>query len=85
MIIEIIGKDGKQIQNLTLESNPFTVGQIIHISVNNRNEGHYWNVKEINSSFKVENIEHYVRVDYSFNGSVSEVVSVSIEVSLADA
>jgi hypothetical protein len=84
MRIEIIDKEGNEIQNLTLESNPFNIGQIIHLNINNRNK-EYWEVKEINSSFKVENIEHYVRVDYSFNGSVSEVVSVSIEVSLADA
>ena len=83
MRIEINDKKGNEIKTLTLESNPFNIGQIIHLSVNNRNK-EYWDVNEINSSFKVENIEHYVRVDYSFNGSVSEVVSVSIEVSLVE-
>jgi len=84
MRIEIIDKEGNEIQNLILESNPFYIGQIIHLSVNNRNK-EVWDVKEIHSSFKVENIEHYLRVDYSFNDSVSKIVSVSIEVSLADA
>lgn len=84
MRIEIIDKDGNEIQNLNLESNPFNIGQIIHLSVNNRNK-EYWQVEEIQKSFKVDKIEHYVRVDYSLNKTVSEIVSVSIEVSEADA
>lgn len=84
MRIEIIDKDGNEIQNLNLESNPFNVGQIIHLSVNNRNK-EFWTVEEIQKSFIVDKIEHYVRVDYSFNKTVQENVSVSIEVSEADA
>jgi len=80
MLIEIIDKEGNQIQTLSLDSNPFNVGQIIHLSVNNRNKI-FWSVKEIKKSFKVDKIEHYVRVDYSYNKTVSENVSVSIEVS----
>ena len=84
MRIEIVDKDGNEIQNLNLESNPFNVGQIIHLSVNNRNK-EYWTVEEIQKSFIVYKIEHYVRVDYSFNKTIQENVSVSIEVSEADA
>ena len=84
MRIEIIDKDGNEIQYLNLESNPFNVGQIIHLSVNNRNK-EFWTVEEIQKSFIVDKIEHYVRVDYSFNKTVQENVSVSIEVSEADA
>ncbi|MGL5257823.1 MAG: hypothetical protein ACRC76_12405 [Proteocatella sp.] len=84
MRIEIIDKDGNEIQNLNLESNPFNVGQIIHLSVNNRNK-EFWTAEEIQKSFIVDKIEHYVRVDYSFNKTVQENVSVSIEVSEADA
>jgi hypothetical protein len=84
MRIEIIDKEGNEIQNLNLESNPFKVGQIIHLSVNNRNK-EYWAVEEIQKSFVVDKIEHYARVDYSFNKTVQENVSVSIEVSEADA
>ena len=80
MRIEIIDKEGNEIQNLSLESNPFNIGQIIHLSVNNRNKD-YWAVEEIQKSFIVNKIEHYVRVDYSFNKTVSENVSVSVEVS----
>jgi len=84
MRIEIIDKDGNEIQNLNLESNPFNVGQIIHLSVNNRNK-EYWAVEEIQKSFVVDKIENYVRVDYSFNKTVQENISISIEVSEADA
>jgi len=80
MRIEIIDKEGNEIQHLSLESNPFNVGQIIHLSVNNRNKD-FWTVEEIRKSFIVDKIEHYVTVDYSFNKTVSENVSVSIEVS----
>lgn len=84
MRIEIIDKEGNEIQNLNLESNPFNIGQIIHLSVNN-NKKDYWTVQEIQKSFIVDKIEHYVRVDYTFAKTVSENVSVSIEVSEADA
>ena len=80
MRIEIIDKEGNEIQNLTLESNPFNIGQVIHLSVNNRDKN-YWAVEEIQKSFIVDKIEHYVRVDYSATKTVSENVSVSIEVS----
>ena len=80
MRIEIIDKNGNEIQYLNLESNPFNVGQIIHLSVNNRNKD-FWAVEEIQKSFIVDKIELYVRVDYSFNKNVSENVSVSVEVS----
>jgi hypothetical protein len=80
MRIEIIDTNGNEIQNLTLECNPFNIGQIIHLSVNNRNKD-FWTAEEIHKSFIIEKIEHYVRVDYLFNKTVSEFVSVSIEVS----
>jgi hypothetical protein len=80
MRIEIIDKEGNEIQNLTLESNPFNIGQVIHLSVNNRDKN-YWAVEEIQKSFIVDKIEHYVRVDYSATKTVSENISVSIEVS----
>ena len=80
MRIEIIDKEGNEIQNLTSESNPFNIGQVIHLSVNNRDKN-YWAVEEIQKSFIVDKIEHYVRVDYSATKTVSENISVSIEVS----
>lgn len=80
MTIEIIDKEGNEIQNLTLQSNPFNIGQIIHLSVNNRNK-EFWSVEEIEKSFIVDKIEHYVRVNYSINKTVQEHVSVSVEVS----
>lgn len=80
MRIEIIDKEGNEIQNLTLESNPFNIGQVIHLSVNNRDKN-YWAVEEIQKSFIVDKIEHYVRVDYSATKTVSENISVLIEVS----
>ena len=80
MRIEIIDKEGNEIQNLTLESNPFNIGQVIHLFVNNRDKN-YWAVEEIQKSFIVDKIKHYVRVDYSATKTVSENISVSIEVS----
>jgi len=80
MTIEITDKEGNELQNLKLESNPFCVGQTIHLTVNNWNKK-FWAVQEIDKSFIVDKIEHYVRVDYSINKTVSENVSVIIEVS----
>jgi hypothetical protein len=80
MIIEIINSEGDEITNLSLESNPFTLGQIIHLEINNRDK-RYWVVEEVQKSFLVDKIESYVRVDYQLNGKRNESVSISVEVS----
>ena len=80
MRIEIINSEGDEITNLSLESNPFTLGQIIHLEINNRDK-RYWVVEEVRKSFLVDKIESYVRVDYQLNGKRNESVSISVEVS----
>ena len=80
MRIEIINSKGDEVTNLSLESNPFTLGQIIHLEINNRDK-RYWVVEEVRKSFLVDKIESYVRVDYQLNGKRNESVSISVEVS----
>ena len=80
MRIEIINSERDEITNLSLESNPFTLGQIIHLEINNRDK-RYWTTEEVQKSFLVDKIESYVTIDYELNGKRNERVSISIEVS----
>lgn len=80
MRIEIINEKADEIQNLTLDSNPFKIGEIIHLSVNNKNKK-FWSVEEMQKTFIIDKIEHYVIINYLHNETVHESVSISIEVS----
>lgn len=84
MTIEIIDSSANEIQRITLDSNPFKVGQVIHLSVNVKDITIWRSTKNIQKSFMVNKIEHYVRVDYTSVGTVHENVTVSIEVSEID-
>ncbi len=64
MKIEIVNKSGNLITDFELESNPFTVGETIIISVSNHDKK-FWNVEEARGEYKINKIEHFLRKDYN--------------------
>jgi len=80
MKIEIVNKEGKLITDYELESNPFKVGETIHIAIANHNKT-TWNVEDLNASFKIDKIEHYYRQLYSTSNNKFFVFTVVVEVS----
>lgn len=79
MNIEIINSNGDLITNFVLESNPFTIGETIHINVSN-NDKDFWNIDEIKKSYIIKNIQHFLRKTYSPNRKHSSIFTISVEV-----
>lgn len=52
--------EGSDIFNLTLDCQPYKVGEKIQVSIQNHNPQH-WDVKEMVKIFKVMRIEHQAR------------------------
>ncbi len=64
MTITIIDQFENEIASYDLETNPFTVGEIIEISISNNNKD-IWNVDELDKQFQIDTISHYLRINYS--------------------
>jgi len=79
MRFEIVDKEGFVITDFNLEANPFKVGEIINISVNNYNK-EFWSYEEVKGDYKIDNIEHYFSIDYKVNKNTHTRFCVSVEV-----
>lgn len=84
MNIEIIESGTENcIVSYNVESNPFKVGETIHVRITNLDK-EFWDVKDLRSSFIINKIEHYYREDYQFNRKCSIQHTVSVEVTKID-
>ena len=79
MTIEIVNKEGDLITSYDMESNPFKVGETVHISISN-NDKEFWSIKESKGSYVVNKIEHYIRKEFDLNRKRTEHFAVSVEV-----
>ena len=80
MRIEIVDKDGNEIQNIELDCNPFRIGEIIHIHRTNYAKDK-WNVENLDGDFMIDKIEHYYREEYRNMGlQPSTMFATSVEV-----
>ena len=79
MTIEIY-KGDDLITSFQSESNPFKIGETINISVSNY-DTQYWNAKEVKGIFKIEQIEHFLRTNYSSNKSYNSILITNVKVS----
>jgi hypothetical protein len=63
--IEFINSNGDEITEMNLSHNPFKIGEIIWLSVENR-DPNVWTVKDHpEKKYKVDRIEHYMRITYA--------------------
>jgi len=80
MRIGFVTKDDVYIAHFEVESNPFKVDEIININISN-NDKQLWTVEDVHKSFKIENIEHFLRIDFNSNKIVYTYFDIIIEVS----
>lgn len=80
MKIEFITENGDPIQSISLDCQPFKKGEIIDFNVNNKYP-ELWKVDELNKSFVILKIEHFIRMDYNRQPKVYENLTVSITLS----
>lgn len=83
MKIEIINKEGNELTSFELESNPFKVGEILHINIVNR-DPNFWNREEQIKKLKILKIEHFSRQVYSTSKKYYSYFAVSINVEELD-
>lgn len=64
MSIEVISEEsGNVITTFDLECNPFKVGEIINIDINN-NDKSFWDKQELHCRYSIKSIEHFTRQIY---------------------
>ena len=80
--IEFIDEQLELIHHFEAPCNPYKVGDLIHLSVDVHSKG-FWNVNDLRQSYRIVDIEHFVRASYygsTFKEAKSSVImTVSIK------
>lgn len=79
MKIEITDMDDNMITSISSESNPFKVGEKLHLTIKNDNK-EFRNVKEIDCSYIIMEIENFVKVLVHNNGIYRESITTIVKV-----
>lgn len=83
MQIELIDIEGNFICDFDLPSNPFKLGERINLDIKNLNKK-LWKIDDINGTYIIKGIEHFVRKHFCINGTVSFHSTISILVQIKE-
>lgn len=79
MHFEIVDTEDNLITTLDLESNPFKVGEILHLDVKNHDPS-FWKQKEMRKDFVIQNIQHFAKHKFLPNHHHDLTFTVSVTV-----
>ena len=72
---KLVDKEGTIITNIWMAGQPFKVGEIIHLDIQNKSPEE-WDVKNNNNCYKVEKIQHYYSKTYQASTYSEQLVTV---------